>query len=103
MLSAEVGPGELSAVDRFVFESWGYFIIPGVLSQDEAAECYEACERMHASRERIFGQIGRGYESEPALERLIDHPAVLPKIRGLYGDRFVLQACWNTMQPARSG
>ena len=103
MLSPEVKPGELTALDRFIFESWGYFVIPDVLGADEVAECYAACERMHAGRDRSFGQLGRGYESEPALERLIDHPAVLPKIRGLYGDRFVLQACWNTMQPGHAG
>jgi ectoine hydroxylase len=103
MLSAEVAAGELTPLDRFIFESWGYFVVPGVLSEEEAAECYDACERMHAGRERTFGQLGRGYELEPALERLIDHPAVLPKVRGLYGDRFVLQACWNTMQPAHTG
>ena len=83
MLSAEVGPGELTPLDQFIFESWGYFVIPDVLSTDEVAECYAASERMHAGREdHSFGQLGRGYESEPSLERLIDHPAVLPKIRG---------------------
>lgn len=45
-------------------------------------------------------QIGRGYESEEVFESLIDHPAVLPKVRGLYGDRFILQSGWNTVQPA---
>jgi Phytanoyl-CoA dioxygenase (PhyH) len=103
MLSPEVGPGELTALDRFIFESWGYFIVPSVLSPAEAAECYAASARLHAGRDHSFGQMGRGYESEPALERLIDHPAVLPKVRGLYGDRFVLQASWCTMQPAHAG
>src|SRR6202167_1202661 len=103
MLSPQVQPGELTPLDRFIFESWGYFVIPDVLSPAEAAECYAASERLHAKRERGFGQLGRGYESEPSLEQLIDHPAVLPKIRGLYGDRFVLQANWNTMQPAHAG
>jgi ectoine hydroxylase len=103
MLSAQVGPGELTDVDRFIFESWGYFVIPDVLSADEVEECYAASERLHAARDHVFGQQGRGYETEPALERLIDHPAVLPKIRGLYGDRFILQACWSTMQPAHAG
>ncbi len=103
MLTAEVMPGELTDTDRFIFESWGYFIIPDVLSRDEAEECYAASERLHSRRDHVFGQIGRGYETEPALERLIDHPAVLPKVRGLYGDRFILQACWNTMQPAHAG
>lgn len=103
MMSPEVGYGEFTPIDKFIFESWGYFVVPDVLSADEVAECYEASERLHAQRERGFGQLGRGYEIEPSLERLIDHPAVLPKIRGLYGDRFVLQASWNTMQPAHAG
>lgn len=103
VLSPEVEGGPLSELDRFVFESWGYLVIPGVLSADEAEECYEASRRLHGRRQRQFGQLGRGYETEPSLEQLIDHPAVLPKVRGLFGDRFVLQASWNTMQPAHAG
>lgn len=103
MLNPEVAPGPFTDLDRFVFESWGYLVIPAVLSEDEATECYDASQRLHADRDRAFGQIGRGYETEPSLERLIDHPAVLPKVRGLFGDRFILQASWNTMQPARGG
>lgn len=103
MINPEVKAGDFTELDRFIFESWGYFVIPDVLSKDEADECYEASRRLHESRDRAFGQLGRGYETEPSLERLIDHPAVLPKIRGIYGDRFVLQASWNTMQPAGGG
>ncbi|MGI8869282.1 MAG: phytanoyl-CoA dioxygenase family protein [Mycobacteriales bacterium] len=103
MLNPVVEKGPLTDTDTFVFESWGYFIIPDVLTGDEAAECYQASQRLHAARDRAFGQIGRGYETEPSLERLIDHPDVLPKVRGLFGDRFILQASWNTMQPAHAG
>lgn len=95
-------PGPLSELDRFMFESWGYLVIYGVLAADEAEACYQASERLHRNRERAFGQLGRGYETEDSLERLIDHPAVLPKVRGLFGDRFVLQASWNTMQPGHA-
>lgn len=102
MLSPRSAPGPLTELDRFVFESWGYLVIPGVLSADEVEECYDASARLHATRDRAFGQVGRGYESEPCLERLIDHPAVLPKVRALFGDRFVMQASWNTMQPAHA-
>jgi ectoine hydroxylase len=101
MLSPEVQPGELTDIDRFIFESWGYFVIPDVLRRTEVDECLEASKRLHArAGSETFAQVGRGYETEPALERLIDHPAVLPKVRGLYGDRFVVQAGWNTTQPA---
>lgn len=101
MLHPEVEPGPLSDLDRFIFESWGYLIIPNVLRADEIEECIAASRRIHAAAGTVgWGQVGRGYEIEPALERLIDHPGVLPKVRGLYGDRFILQSGWNTMQPA---
>jgi ectoine hydroxylase len=101
MLEAEVQPGVLSDRERFIFESWGYLIIRDVLSAAEVEDCLAASRRVHAAAGTVgWGQVGRGYESEPALERLIDHPGVLPKVRGLYGDRFILQSGWNTMQPA---
>src|SRR5260370_34638525 len=101
MLSPEAEPGILSDLDRFIFESWGYLIIRNVLSAGEVEECLAASRRTHAAAGTVgWGQVGRSYESEPALERLIDHPAVLPKVRGLYGDRFILQSGWDTMQPA---
>jgi hypothetical protein len=104
MLSPDVRPGDLTDLDRFVFDSWGYFVIPDVLRRAEVEECLEASQRLHArAGSRTFAQVGRGYEAEPALERLIDHPAVLPKVRGLYGDRFIVQAGWNTTQPAGGG
>jgi len=103
MLNPVAQAGSFTDLDAFAFESWGYLVIPDVLTADEAAEAYDASERLHAGRAHEFGQIGRGYETEPSLEALIDHPAVLPKARGLLGDRFVLQASWNTMQPAYAG
>lgn len=97
-------PGEFTELDRFMFESWGYLIIPNVLSNDEVKECLEASIRLHESEgAKGWAQVGKGYETESALERLIDHPAVLPKVRALYGDRFILQSAWCTKQPAFGG
>ncbi|MDD9268232.1 phytanoyl-CoA dioxygenase family protein [Paenibacillus sp. GCM10023248] len=97
-------PGEWSELDRFMFESWGYLMIPDVLSKDEVHECLEASIRLHEKAGTTgWAQIGRGYETEPALEQLIDHPAILPKVRALYGDRFILQSAWCTKQPAYGG
>lgn len=94
-------PGAMSEMDRFVFECFGYLIIPDVLTEEQCDEALEAAKRVHGSRpaER-FRQIGKGFEHEPVLEELIDHPAVLPKVRALLGDRFVLQAAWCTVLPA---
>jgi len=96
-------PGPMTELERFMFESFGYIIIEDVLSPDECAEVLEAAKRLHKDqpKERLL-QIGKGFETEPSIERLIDHPAVLPKVRALYGDRFVLQAAWCTVQPAGS-
>jgi ectoine hydroxylase len=96
-------PGPLTEMDRFVFECFGYLVIPDVLSAAECEEARVAATRVHAAyNDGKFRQVGRGFEQEPALERLIDHPAVLPKVRGLLGDRFVLQAAWCTVMPAGS-
>jgi len=96
-------PGAMTEMDRFVFECFGYLIIPDVLSGEECEAALEAAKRIHGSRpaER-FRQIGKGFENEPAIEQLVDHPAVLPKVRALLGDRFVLQAAWCTVLPAKS-
>jgi len=96
-------PGPMTEMERFIFECWGYLIIPNVLSEAECDEALAAAKRVHGNKPaEKFKQIGRGFEKEPALERLMDHPAVLPKVRALYGDRFVLQAAWCTVMPAAS-
>jgi ectoine hydroxylase len=102
-LSPVVPPGAMSDMERFIFECFGYVIIEDVLSDNECDEVLEAAIRLHEGhpKERLL-QLGKGFETEPAIERLIDHPAVLPKVRALYGDRFVLQAAWCTVQPAGS-
>lgn len=96
-------PGAMTEMDRFVFESFGYILIQDVLSMAECEEALQAAIRLHVGhpKDRLH-QIGKGFEHEPVLERLIDHPAVLPKVRALLGDRFVLQAAWCTVQPAHS-
>jgi hypothetical protein len=96
--------GPFTELDSFMFEAWGYLIIPNVLTADEVKLCLEASVRLHESAgTKGWAQVGRGFETEPALERLIDHPAVLPKVRALYGDRFILQSAWCTKQPAFGG
>lgn len=104
MPSPVVRPGAFTDIDAFVFETCGYLLIEDVLSQAEVEECLDASKRIHAAAgSSDWAQVGRGYETESALERLIDHPAVIPKVRALYRDRFILQASWNTVQPARGG
>ncbi len=96
-------PGPLTEMEKFMFECWGYLLIPNVLSDAECDETLEAAKRVHGNQPaEKFKQIGAGFETEAAIERLIDHPAVLPKVRGIYGDRFVLSAAWCTVMPANS-
>ncbi len=95
--------GEMTEMDQFVFDCFGYIVIEDVLSQPEVEETLQAAIRLHAGHAKTkLLQIGKGFEQEPALENLIDHPAILPKIRALLGERFVLQAAWCTVQPAGS-
>src|SRR5258708_10311060 len=96
-------PGQMSDMDRFVFECFGYIVIEDVLTVEECEETLAAAIRLHAGHPKTkLLQLGKGFEHEPAIERLIDHPAVLPKVRALLGERFVLQAAWCTVQPAAS-
>lgn len=98
-----VKPGTMTEMERFMFECFGYIVIEDVLSPAEVEETLDAAKRLHSGKSTgKLHQIGKGFEQEPALERLIDHPAILPKVRALYGDRFVLQAAWCTVQPAKS-
>src|SRR5258708_24272908 len=73
-------PGPMTEMERFIFECWGYLIIPDALSIAECDEALEAAKRVHGSRPaEKFKQIAPGFEKDPALRLLIDHPAVLPK------------------------
>jgi ectoine hydroxylase len=96
-------PGPLTEQERFMFEATGYLVIPGALSSLEVDACVAASKRAH---EALGGgewrQIGHLHESESAIEGLIDHPSVLPKIRAILGDYFIVQSTWCTLQPAHT-
>jgi ectoine hydroxylase-related dioxygenase (phytanoyl-CoA dioxygenase family) len=94
-------PGPLTDEERFMFESFGYLVVPDALTPDETQACLEAAQRAHAGLpDDQWRQIGHLYETEPAIENLIDHASVMPKIRALLGDFFILQSSWCTKQPA---
>ncbi len=96
-------PGPMTDDERFMFESFGYLMIEDVLTDQEIEDTLEASKRIHADTTEVWRQIGKGFETESAIENLIDHPAVLPKVRALYSDQFVLQSAWCTVQKANSG
>ncbi len=96
-------PGPLTDRERFVFESTGYLVIPGALSPQEVQACLDASHRAHDPLGTgQWRQIGKLYETEPDIEALLDHPSVLPKIRALLGDYFIVQSTWCTLQPAKT-
>jgi ectoine hydroxylase len=87
LLAPIAQPGAMTDIERFLFEVTGYLVIPNALRPDETAACLEAARRTHdALPDGTWWQIGHLYETEPAIEHLIDHPSVLPKIRALLGD-----------------
>ena len=94
-------PGEMTERERWMFDTTGYLVIPGALSADETEACLDASRRAHAALQPgEWRQIGHLYETEPAIEGLLDHPSVLPKVRALLGDYFIMQSSWCTTQPA---
>lgn len=94
-------PGPLTDMERFLFETMGYLVVPGALSPEEVAECLEAAKRVHATYDHGGSrQLGAMYEVEEAFEKLIDHPSVFGKVRALLGDYFILQSSWCTVQKA---
>jgi ectoine hydroxylase-related dioxygenase (phytanoyl-CoA dioxygenase family) len=93
-------PGPLSEEERFLFDVAGYLVVPDALSSEEVADCLEAAKRVHTPYPpEVWRQQGAAYEQEPALEALIDHPSVFPKVRALLGDYFILQSSWCTRVP----
>jgi hypothetical protein len=93
-------PGPLTDAERFLFDVTGYLVIPGALSAMEVDACLEAARRLHAPHGYDkWRQLGAAYESEAAIEPLIDHPSVFPKVRALLGDYFILQSSWSTLSP----
>ena len=94
-------PGPLTDEERFMFDVTGYLVIPDALSPVEVESCLEAARRAHAAHGGIdqWRQLGALYEQEPAVEPLIDHPAVIQKVRSLLGDYFILQSSWCTQSP----
>ncbi len=96
-------PGPLTDRERFIFEATGYLVIPNALSPQEVEDCLAASRRAHEPLGTgQWRQIGHLHESEPAIEALLDHPSVLPKIRALLGDYFIIQSTWCTLQPAHT-
>ena len=94
-------PGPLTDEERFMFETFGYLVIPDALTPQETQACLEAAQRAHSPYPKgEWRQLGHAYETEPAIENLIDHASILPKIRALLGDYFILQSSWCTTQPA---
>jgi ectoine hydroxylase len=92
--------GPLTDEERFMFETFGYLVIPDALSMRETQACLEASQRAHAGLpEGEWRQIGHLYETEPAIEALIDHACIIDKVRALLGDYFILQSAWCTKQP----
>lgn len=101
MMTTIAKPGPLTDEERFMFETFGYLVVPDALTPEETEACLDAAKRAHDSLPQgQWRQIGHLYETEPAIENLIDHPSVFGKVRALMGDYFILQSTWCTKQPA---
>lgn len=93
-------PGALTELERTLFDITGFLVIPDALTPDEVKTSLAAARRLHAPfPANEWRQLGAAYEREPAMEPLIDHPSVFPKVRALLGDYFILQSSWCTVSP----
>lgn len=93
-------PGPLTDRERFLFDVAGFLVIPDALTPEEVKGLLAAAKRAHAPfPPEEWRQLGAVYEQEPAVEPLIDHPSVFPKVRALLGDYFILQSSWCTVSP----
>ena len=94
-------PGPLTEREKFYFDTCGYLVVRSALTPTEVDGLLAAAKRAHAPYPaNEWRQLGAGYEYEPAVEPLIDHGSVLPKVRALLGDYFILQSSWCTVSPA---
>jgi ectoine hydroxylase len=93
-------PGPFTERERFLFDVAGYLVIPDALTPEEVEGLLAASKRLHSHYpESEWRQLGAAYETEAAVEPLIDHPSVLQKVRALLGDYFIVQSSWNTKSP----
>jgi hypothetical protein len=93
-------PGPMTERERFMFDVAGYLVVPDALTPAEVDACLEAAKRAHAPFPAgQWRQLGAVYEREDAVAELIDHPSILPKVRALLGDYFILQSSWCTVSP----
>jgi ectoine hydroxylase-related dioxygenase (phytanoyl-CoA dioxygenase family) len=94
-------PGPLTDHERYLFDVCGYLVIPDALTPAEVEALLAAARRAHEPLGTDqWRQVGALYEQESAVEPLIDHPSVFPKVRALMGDYFILQSSWCTLSPA---
>lgn len=94
-------PGPLTELEKFYFDTCGYLVVRDALTPEEVEGLLAAAKRAHAPHPAgEWRQLGAIYEQEPAVEALIDHPSILPKVRALMGDYFIVQSSWCTVSPA---
>lgn len=66
---------DLTPEQRFLFDTQGWMLIPGVLSDDEVTQMRAFCEQLHHDPESL-PEAQRSPVAGP-LERLTDHPVIV--------------------------
>ncbi len=102
-----------TAEQREFFETNGYLVLPGALSDDELQVVRDAADRAEGvwaadpsrsgwRRERIR-QIASIIEYDDVLLDLLEHPVVFPVMRDLVGDDIAMLFTDYYMSPPRTG
>jgi hypothetical protein len=94
------GTGQLSDMERYLFDLNGFLILKGALAEDEVEACNSALDVMQESEPgqwhgRVHGHNFTGaheglnlqqiYEGGPAFEHLVDHPSWIEKVTNFIG------------------
>ncbi len=94
-MSGTPNAGQLSAMEKYLFDLNGFIVLKGALSKDEVDACNLTLDAMQDSKPgqwhgRVHGHNFTGaheglnlqqiYEAGPAFEKIIDHPSWIDKV-----------------------
>jgi ectoine hydroxylase-related dioxygenase (phytanoyl-CoA dioxygenase family) len=97
--------------EKFIFDLQGYLLIKGVLTPEEVAELNQVSDRVFprdyndgtGQREK-YRNAANVSKWDPACQRLIDHPRIVPYLEELIGPHFRLDHDYSIfMDPGAQG
>lgn len=82
-----LSPIELSSEQKFLFDTRGWLMIPGVLSESEINEAREFCRRLH--QDALSIPIADRSSIGGPLLKLVDHPVIVGFMNEFVADPYI--------------